>query len=111
MINFNDVTEKRSNSSTCIETTYVVCINKHYDNGLKIYTYISSFLLRLGPIVFLSVMTVLIIVRFNKLVRRRKEHMKTHVSQVHEGIKPKKRPNTHLCTVCGEKYASPSSLR
>ena len=77
IINLNDVPEKRSNSSACIETAYVVCINKHYDTGLKIYTYISSFLLRLGPIIFLSVMTVLIIVRFNKLVRRRKEKMKT----------------------------------
>ena len=77
VINFNDVPEKGRNSSECIERTYVVCINKNYDNGLKIYTYISSFLLRLGPIVFLSVMTVLIILRFNKLVRRRKEHINT----------------------------------
>ena len=74
-VNFIKIPHQRTNISECTNIGYVVCVNKHYDNGLKIYTYISSFILRLGPIGFITIMTILIIFRFNKLVRRRKEQI------------------------------------
>ena len=72
-VNFTAIEEQSYDDSECSNTGYIVCVNKHYDIGLKIYTYITSFLLRLGPIVFVTIVTILIVWRFNKLVRRRRE--------------------------------------
>ena len=73
IVKFNETQENVDNVSECSNIGYIVCVNKHYDIGLKIYTYITSFLLRLGPIVFVTIVTILIVWRFNKLVRRRRE--------------------------------------
>ena len=72
-VNFTAREEQSYDDSECSNVGYIVCVNKNYDIGLKIYTYITSFLLRLGPIVFVTIVTILIVWRFNKLVRRRRE--------------------------------------
>ena len=58
---------------TCTEKIYVVCANVSYTSSIifSIYTYCSESLLRFGPIITLTILNILIIARFNRIVRRR----------------------------------------
>ena len=57
----------------CSQKTYVVCSNNAYTQSLifVVYTYFSESLLRFGPIITLTILNILIIARFNRIVRRR----------------------------------------
>jgi hypothetical protein len=57
----------------CMDKTYIVCANSPYTSSIifSIYTYCSESLLRFGPIITLTILNILIIARFNRIVRRR----------------------------------------
>ena len=57
----------------CNEKTYVVCGNEDYTKHwvFSVYIYFSESLLRFGPIITLTILNILIIARFNRIVRRR----------------------------------------
>ena len=65
--------ENRANNYECRNKTFIVCSNDEHSNGVRIYTYASTFFLRLGPVIVISILTILIIVRFNKFVKARAE--------------------------------------
>ena len=58
---------------SCVDKTFIVCANQAYTGSLlfSIYTYFSESLLRFGPIITLTILNILIIARFNRIVRRR----------------------------------------
>ena len=58
---------------TCVDKTYVVCPNLSYTSSIifSIYTYCSESLLRFGPIITLTILNIMIIAKFNRIVRRR----------------------------------------
>ena len=67
------LTVEHPNEYICNEKTYVVCGNEDYTKHwvFSVYIYFSESLLRFGPIITLTILNILIIARFNRIVRRR----------------------------------------
>ena len=67
------LTVEHPNKYICNEKTYVVCGNEDYTKHwvFSVYIYFSESLLRFGPIITLTILNILIIARFNRIVRRR----------------------------------------
>jgi hypothetical protein len=66
-------TDNRENDYECQNKTFIVCSNDEHSNSVRMYTYASTFFLRLGPVIAISILTISIVVRLNKFVKSRAE--------------------------------------
>ena len=67
-----DIQNKWNNGSICLEKKYKFCEKPSAIKTLEVYSYICAFCIRFVPIVALSVLTILMVVKFTRVVRKRK---------------------------------------
>ena len=65
-----------TNSTQSPNNTYIVCNNKNIGGtiGFKIYSHINSVILRIGPIIFISILMFFIVIRLKRFMKRKQRH-------------------------------------